>query len=210
MKMQEVEQLLNATGKHTECRDGRLMTVPLQHENYYLLLEGDGGEWVYCLAVQDRTNQPYMENVEVFSTVEEGSRFFFLKQLAEQSFEQMVVAFSLENKDLNIGSQTFNKQQLEQAFSTLGMPAGIFYDDEKPSGRGIVLEKNEGDYVVSFYGKDGQKVHSTLPVTLDLACFFAFQQTCLLYLFEKAVPDLLKRENIDVTFTDEDVKHFIF
>ncbi|WZY01348.1 hypothetical protein NSQ26_04740 [Bacillus sp. FSL W7-1360] len=60
MKMQEVEQLLNATGKHTECRDGRLMTVPLPYENHYILLENDG-KWVYGLAVQDRTNQPYIE-----------------------------------------------------------------------------------------------------------------------------------------------------
>ncbi|WZY01305.1 hypothetical protein NSQ26_04525 [Bacillus sp. FSL W7-1360] len=207
MKLIEAAQLLNAVGRKTVCHGRKLEQVVEPYESYYLLKEEEG-KWIYGLFIQEKTNKPYLTDIETLATEEEGSKFFLLKQLSRHYFDTVIKTF-LSRKDLYIYDDTFDIPRLRYALSVAGVPKDLFYVDRKPSHCAIVLETNGNHYIISFYGQNGKKVSSSLPLELREALFFVFQKVVKLYLFETEVLALLKKENINVMFSDEDVNCFL-
>ncbi|WZY01314.1 hypothetical protein NSQ26_04570 [Bacillus sp. FSL W7-1360] len=211
MEFKETADLLNAVGVKTTYTPDRLEEVRSPYENYYLL-QREGEKWAYGLFIQERQNKPYLSVKETFETKKEGSRFFFLKRLSNYYFFKVIEPFKRAHKEMEFGKRTVEK--LYRALNIAGIPKKLFYVDQKPNHRAIVLETKGNDYAIAFYGMNGKKVHATFshpdfPLELDEALFFSFSEVFLLHLFETEVEALLQKENVDVRFTDEDVKNFI-
>ncbi|WZY01331.1 hypothetical protein NSQ26_04655 [Bacillus sp. FSL W7-1360] len=207
MDIRDVGKVLNAIGEKTVYVDGRLEQVPSPYEDYYLLKE-EKGKWEYGVFKRYMKNTPYFQKEKTFDTREEGSRFFFLDRLSSY-YSLTVVHPLLARKDLHIYDDTFDVSKLRYALSVAGVSKDLFYVDQKPSHRAVVLESKGTDCIISFFGTSGNKVSSSLPLELHRALFFTFQSVVKLHLFETEVSMFLKQENVAVTFTDEEIDFFI-
>ncbi|WZY01346.1 hypothetical protein NSQ26_04730 [Bacillus sp. FSL W7-1360] len=230
MEFKLVADLLNIAGAKTSYTIDRLEEVPFPYDDYDLLKEEDG-KWAYGVFRQYMKNQPYLEKKKIFDTKEEGSQFFFLERLSSH-YSLTVVHPLLARQELQIYDATFDIPKLRHALSVAGASQDLFYVDEEPDHRAIVLETKEEDYSIAFYGERGEKIFSHIPgsiivhadataeeiekkfaeappLELREALFFVFQKVVKLHLFETEVLALLKGGNVNVTFTDKDVERFI-
>ncbi|WZY01355.1 hypothetical protein NSQ26_04775 [Bacillus sp. FSL W7-1360] len=226
MEFKLVADLLNFAGTKTAYTTDRLEQVPFPYENYYLLKK-DGNKWAYGLFIQERTNNPYLSNVKIFDTKEEGSRHFFLKRL-ESHYFTIIIQPLLSRKELQIYDDTFDIPKLKHALSVAGVSDDLFYVDEEPDHRAIVLETKGEDYSIAFYGEKGEKISSYVPryimvhsdatpdevkekiaaappLELREALFFVFQKVVKLHLFETRVSALLEK-NLCPSWINYDTK----
>jgi hypothetical protein len=202
-------KIMNKVGKQVTIEFDKLVEVNPPYENYHYLRKV-GGEWEFRLMLVERQEVPYVKVIKLFKTEEKVAMYFLMNRLSAFYFDKRIRPFMMKHEGFDIGGPEFNERNFHEAIHLIGIPPTLFsLNGTIVKTNRIIVEEEDGTFIVKVRGEDGKTISSTLPVSKKRALFFAFKKLFLFHLFNKEVKDLLIEHGEGNDITDEDISVFL-
>lgn len=209
MNISQVAKLLNESGRKTIYKNNLIEELHEQSENYYKLEERDD-KWIFLFVKCEKNSEGIEEIIKIFDNEEDASKYYYLVQLSSNYYNQYILPFEMNNKDINIGELECTISNLKQAFDRLGIKENYYSFTEVKNEHSILLNQFDNDTSqVKFIGDGCRVISETLKLDNWIAYYAMYKFVYYLFLLDKHCEILIKSKEIEMPFSDEEYSIFL-